>query len=84
MSHDTDSHPSRARLVACVDGEVPAEERARLSRHVEECRRCERRMEELRASSRTFSEAVGHLQPPPSDATADEIRRRTDRRDDAT
>lgn len=83
MSHDIDSHPSRARLVACVDGEVPADERERLSRHVEQCRRCERRVEEIRESARTFSEAVGHIQPPPSDATADGIRRRADRRDDA-
>lgn len=76
MSHDTDSHPNRARLVAYMDGEVSSGERGRLTRHVEECRRCQRRLEELRSSVRSFSEAVDRLQPPPSDVSAEEIRRR--------
>lgn len=80
MKHDADSHPSEARLVAYLDGELSPEEGRRLSRHVEDCRACGRRMDELRETARVFSEAVADLLPPRSDVTAGDLRRRAEGR----
>lgn len=76
MNHDTDSHPSEARLVAYLDGELDRDERAVVSRHLPGCAVCSRTMAELRRTAAAFSEAVDSLQPPPSEATAGQARRR--------
>ena len=76
MNHDTDSHPSEARLVAYLDGELGHDDRAAVSRHLLDCAECARTMAELRRSSEAFSEVVGGLRPPPTRTTAEDVRRR--------
>lgn len=86
MNPHSDSHPSEARLVAYVDGELAPDERADVSSHLEECGACSRTLSELRRASSLFSEAAVVLEPPASEVTAEETRRRaadrssTDRR----
>lgn len=70
MNHDTDSHPSEARLMAYVDGELGPDGRAAVSGHLEECDPCGRTVAELRRASSLFSEATASLSPPPPDVTA--------------
>lgn len=77
MNHHTDSHPSEARLMAYVDGELGPDERAAVSGHLVECDACARRLSELRTASSLFSDAAAELEPPPSGVTAAETRRRT-------
>lgn len=76
MNPHSDSHPSEARLVAYVDGELAPDERAAVSSHLEECGACGRTMSELRRASSLFSEAAVALEPPASHVTATETRRR--------
>lgn len=76
MDDRTDSHPSRARLVAYVDGELDSSERAAVSDHLTECDTCARTLAELRRASALFSDAAAALEPPPSEVTAAETRRR--------
>lgn len=76
MNPHSDIHPSEARLVAYVDGELASDERATVSGHLEECDRCSRTLSELRRASSLFSEAAVALEPPASDVTAAETRRR--------
>ena len=76
MNFDTDSHPSEARLVAYVDGELGPDERAAVSDHLSGCDACARSLSELRRASSLFSDAAAALEPPPSEATAVETRRR--------
>ena len=76
MNPDTDSHPSEARLVAYVDGELDPEVRASVSDHLAACDACARSLFELRRASSLFSDAAAALEPPPSDATPAETRRR--------
>lgn len=76
MNHVSDSHPTEARLMAYLDGELSREERANLSRHLSGCSRCTRVAEELRRSSAAFSEAVSALTPPPAETTTDDLLRR--------
>lgn len=78
MNDEFDSHPSEARLVAYLDGELGSDERAVLSRHLMECVGCARALGELRRSSRAFSEAVDGLRPPSTRLTADALRRRAE------
>lgn len=75
MNDDSDSHPSEARLVAYLDGELPPEDRAGISRHVVECRACAGTLDELRAASEGFSTAVSRLETPESELTAGDVRR---------
>lgn len=76
MNPHSDSHPSEARLVAYVDGELVPDERAAVSGHLEECGACRRTLSDLRRASSLFSEAAVVLEPPDSDVTAAETRRR--------
>lgn len=76
MNPHSDSHPSEARLVAYVDGELARDERAAVSGHLEECGACSRALSELRRASSLFSEAAVALEPPASDVTAADTRRR--------
>lgn len=75
MDHHFDNHPDEARLVAYMDGELGRDERAELSRHLMECGECGRALGDLRRSSEAFSDAVAALRPPPTRATADDLRR---------
>lgn len=76
MNDELDIHPSEARLVAYLDGELGRDERAVLSRHLMECAGCARALGELRRSSEAFSDAVAGLRPPSTRLTADGLRRR--------
>lgn len=75
MSDDSHSHPDEARLVAYLDGELTPGDRAELSRHLTECRRCAASLDEIRATSEEFSAAVSSLEPPRSSLTAADVRR---------
>lgn len=75
MNDDSDSHRGEARLLAYLDGELPPDERARISRHLVECRACARTLDELRGASDGLSAALSRLQPPESRLTAEDVRR---------
>jgi len=46
------------KLVAWMDGELPADEMAALDRHVDECAECRAESERFRAASQAFAECV--------------------------
>lgn len=75
MNGDSDSHPGEARLLAYLDGELPPDERAGISRHLVECRACAGTLDELRGASDGLSAALSRLEPPESQLTAGDVRR---------
>lgn len=75
MREESHSHPSEARLVAHLDGELPPQERAEVSRHLDECPACAASLDELRAASEEFSSAVSRLESPASSLSVADIRR---------
>lgn len=75
MNDDSDSHPGEARLLAYLDGELPPDERAGISRHLVECRACAGTLDELRGASDGLSAALSRLEPPESQLTAGDVRR---------
>lgn len=81
MDNDSDSHPSRGRLVAYLDDELERDERVSLSRHLEECGTCAETVRELEQSFGNFSRAVAGMEAPRREVTAEELRRRAGTRD---
>lgn len=75
MNGDTDSHPSESRLLAYLDGELPPDERARVSRHLADCGACARTADELRAASEGLTSALSRLETPDSRLTARDVHR---------
>lgn len=59
-----ETHPDRGRLLAYLDGELAAEEREDLGRHLDRCARCRRRLEEIESRESLFSHAAGRLDRP--------------------
>ncbi len=54
------NHPSEGVLQAFLDGELAADERARVAAHLEACVDCRAALEELRAAATLFATAVRH------------------------
>lgn len=63
----TDGHPARGRLLAYLDGELEEDARRELRRHLEGCRRCRRRLEEVESHGAAFSRAASRLDRPMPD-----------------
>lgn len=82
MNDDGNSHPSDGRLAAYLDGELEGRERAAVGRHLVECSACAGTIARLEEAARGFSDAVSAVEPPPTDATAAEVRRRAASRSD--
>ena len=59
-----EGHPGRGRLLAHVDGELAKDERRALRRHLEDCGRCRRRLEELESHGAVFANAAARLDRP--------------------
>lgn len=59
-----EGHPGRGRLLAHVDGELERDERRALRRHLEDCGRCRRRLEELESHGEIFANAAVRLDRP--------------------
>ncbi len=78
------THPGEGVLQAFIDGELAAEESARVAAHLEECADCRGALEELRAAATLFSTAVrrGDVAVAERDLTATSaaIRRRAEAR----
>ena len=54
-------HPSEGELQAFLDGELPADERARVAAHLAECGDCRAELAQLRAAGEIFSAAVHRI-----------------------
>jgi hypothetical protein len=54
------AHPSEGLLQAFIDGEVAADERARVAAHLEQCAECRAELHELRVAAAAFSAALAH------------------------
>lgn len=63
----TDGHPDRGRLLAHLDGEMEEDARRELRRHLEGCRRCRERLEEVESHEAAFSRAASRLDRPMPD-----------------
>lgn len=59
-----ETHPDRGRFLAYLDGELGAEEREPLERHLDGCARCRRRLEQIESREALFSHAAGRLDRP--------------------
>ena len=57
-------HPDRGRFLAYLDDELEAGEREELRRHLEECARCRRRLEEVESRDALFSRAADRVDRP--------------------
>ena len=53
------AHPSEGVLQAFIDGELAADERARVSAHLEQCADCRSEVEQLSVAAAAFAGAVG-------------------------
>lgn len=62
-----DGHPDRGRFLAYLDGELEEESRRALRRHLEGCRRCRERLEEVESHDAVFSRATSRLDRPAPD-----------------
>ncbi len=62
-----DGHPDRGRFLAYLDGELGEESRRALRRHLEGCRRCRERLEEVESRDAVFSRATSRLDRPVPD-----------------
>lgn len=74
-------HPEDGRLLALLDGELPAAAAARVRRHLDGCGRCRRRRDELERASEALGEALGALDVPPPDREARDVRSHAGARD---
>ncbi len=59
-----EGHPDRARFLAYVDGELDAQEREEVRRHLDGCARCRGRLEEIEARDALFSQAADRVDRP--------------------
>ncbi len=64
------THPSEGMLQAFIDGEVAADERARVAAHLDECAACTGQLWELRRAAALFSRAVAGIDVTPDLAGA--------------
>lgn len=71
---DTDDHPSRARLLAHLDGELSDGAAGRIAAHLEGCERCRRRRRELREASGLLRRALEKADVPAPGVDPREVR----------
>lgn len=59
-----DGHPERGRLLAFLDDELGEERRDAVRRHLDDCARCRRRLEELESREALFTDVAERLDRP--------------------
>lgn len=62
-----DSHPTEETLLACVDGELPAKETARVRTHLENCWSCRATLDEIEETITLFVNFRSQIQKPLSE-----------------